>query len=113
MVLLEKMDETSPTKYTNVSGFFLQDEPNTDPKSLDYVTIYAKLHNSISRLTPLQAASDFGLIKREYDTDKEYDPEQKKTQWERFYHKVSELNLHASSSVRYKVIYMVVFKSSY
>lgn len=88
LFLLHKMNQTSSTKYTTVPSFFLQDESSTDAKSFDY------------------AASDFGLIKRTYNTDKEYDPEKKRTQWERFYQQISELNSQASSSVRYKVIYM-------
>ena len=55
----------------------------------------------------VQATSDFGLIKRKYTTDEDYDPEQKKTQWERFCRQVSGLNLEASSGVRYKVLYLV------
>ncbi|CAD6573124.1 MAG: hypothetical protein ASARMPREDX12_005819 [Alectoria sarmentosa] len=85
---MHEASSSTNTKYTTVSGFFLQDEPSTDPKSFDYVI------------------SDFGLIKRTYNTDNEYDPEQNKTQWERFFQQVSKLNLQASSNVRYKVIYM-------
>ncbi|KAM0801782.1 phosphoglycerate mutase family protein [Usnea florida] len=82
------MDRNSPTKYTTVPGFFLQDEPSTDPGAFDY------------------AASDFGLIKRTYDTDKEYDPDRKKSQWERFHQQIARLNSTSGNRIRYKVIYM-------
>lgn len=105
------MDQTSSTKYSTVSGLFLQDEPSTDPESFNYVIIYPQLRDRTIRLINLQSASDFGLIKRSYNTDKDYDPGQKKTQWERFNQKVSELNSQAGNSVRYKVIYMVTIQS--
>lgn len=37
LFLLNKMHETSSTKYTTLSGYFLQDEPNTDSNRFDYV----------------------------------------------------------------------------
>lgn len=49
---------------------------------------------------------NFGLINRAYDTDAEYDPELKKTQWQRFKHKVSRLNRQSGKHVNYKVLYL-------
>ena len=55
----------------------------------------------------VQAAWDFGLIKRTYDSDEDYDPQQTKTQWERFDQLVSKLNSEATGRFRYKVLYLV------
>src|SRR6201999_2949192 len=44
-------------------------------------------------------------IDKAYDTDAEYDPDHKKTQWQRFEHKVSQLNREGGSRVRYKLLY--------
>ena len=37
MVLSNGESGSSPIKYTIVKGFFLQDEPETDPGTFDYV----------------------------------------------------------------------------
>lgn len=49
---------------------------------------------------------DFGLINRAYDTDDEYDPNYRKTQWQRFQHQVFRLNQQSGRNVQYKVLYM-------
>jgi len=54
----------------------------------------------------LQTATNFGLINQTYNTDSEYDPEHKKTQWQRFEHKVFRLNRQSGRNVQYKVLYM-------
>ncbi|MCJ1271941.1 hypothetical protein MMC22_011846 [Lobaria immixta] len=74
--------------YTTMTGFFLQDEPTTDPSTFDY------------------AAVNFGLINRAYETDPEFDPQHEKTQWERFEHLVSRLNRDSGRTVQYKLLYM-------
>ena len=101
------MDKAFSFQYFNVPGFFLQDELSTDSTSFDYVIMYILLNDRVGRLIPVQAAWDFGLIKRTYDSDEDYDPQQTKTQWERFDQLVFKLNSEATSRFRYKVLYLV------
>ena len=103
------MNNASSFQYFNVPGFFLQDELTTDPTSFDYVIMCILLNDRVDRLIHVQAAWDFGLIKRTYDSDEDDDPQpqQTKTQWERFDHLVSKLNSEAASRFRYKVLYLV------
>lgn len=75
-------------KLSTVTGYFLQDDPATNPNGFDYST------------------SNFGLVNRDYDTDGEYDPEKKQTQWQRFEYQVSKLNKESGSKLKYKVLYM-------
>ncbi|KAH0492086.1 hypothetical protein TgHK011_007053 [Trichoderma gracile] len=77
-------------KYASVPGFFLQDDPSTDPSSFDY------------------AAFNFGLINRTYPTDARFDPHHRKTQWERFAHYVESLNSECRKEDKstYKVLFM-------
>ncbi|KAI9768801.1 MAG: hypothetical protein M1840_004615 [Geoglossum simile] len=83
-------EASGPTyfKYATVNGFFLQDDPNTDPSTFDYTT------------------TNFGLIDRTYDTDRDYDPEHKRTQWQRFQHQVFVLNRKSGGDLKYKVLYL-------
>jgi len=90
MVLSDDQLGSSPIKYTIVTGFFLQDESSTDPSIFDYE----------------YTATNFGLINQTYDTDKDYDPDHEKTQWQRFEHHVSILNQESNSDVQYKLLYM-------
>ncbi|KAI0503421.1 phosphoglycerate mutase-like protein [Xylaria bambusicola] len=78
----------STINYTTISGFFLQDEPTTDPSTFDYTTV------------------NYGLLDRSYITDKEFDPNSKKTQWQRFEHYVDTLNRKAEKNTQYKVLFM-------
>ncbi|PLN75199.1 histidine phosphatase superfamily [Aspergillus taichungensis] len=75
-------------QFSTVPGYFLQDDPNTDPEQFDY------------------SATNFGLIPRAYDADPEFDPEQKRTQWERFASEVHRLNRDSPSNVFYKVLFL-------
>ncbi|PNY29543.1 Phosphomutase-like protein 3 [Tolypocladium capitatum] len=77
-------------RYSAVQGYFLQDEPDTDPNTFDY------------------AAQNFGLLNRTYPTDGDSDAEGCETQWQRFARWVDYLNAdcHRSESVRYKVLVM-------
>ncbi|PSS27231.1 hypothetical protein M430DRAFT_46334 [Amorphotheca resinae ATCC 22711] len=75
-------------RYSTVTGFFQQDDPATDASTFDYT------------------ATNFGLINREYSTDAEYDPDRKKTQWQRFEFQVYRLNEESGPQVQYKVLYM-------
>ncbi|KAI9881498.1 MAG: hypothetical protein M1830_000061 [Pleopsidium flavum] len=78
----------SYTKYTTINGFFLQDDPNTEASSFDYTAV------------------NFGLINRTYESDGEYDPDHKKTQWQRFEHQVFRFNRQSGKNAQYKVLYM-------
>ncbi|KKY20430.1 putative phosphoglycerate mutase family protein [Diplodia seriata] len=82
---------TSHINYTTVTGYFLQDDPATDPSTFDYTKV------------------NLGLINRTYPSDAAFDPTGQKTQWQRFAHHVSELNRNASANgtgVQYKVLIM-------
>jgi broad specificity phosphatase PhoE len=81
-------DEMVPTyyKYSTVSGYFLQDDPETDPKSFDYMK------------------SNLGLKKRSYDTDTTFPGN--RSQWQRFADKLRILNEEAPSGTRYILAYM-------
>ncbi|KAL1968181.1 hypothetical protein VTN77DRAFT_2016 [Rasamsonia byssochlamydoides] len=79
---------SSYLRYSTVTGYFLQDDPATDPSTFDYVT------------------TNFGLINRPYDTDAAFDPNGEKTQWERFEYKVRSLNREADERTQYKVLFM-------
>jgi len=81
-------EQVEVIKYSTVTGYFLQDEPSTDPNGFDYST------------------TSLGLIDRSYDTDTEFDPDHKKTQWDRFNYKLSQLNSKSDSNVQYKLFYM-------
>lgn len=50
--------------------------------------------------------SNFGLIIRPYDTDRTFDPDNQKTQWERLGHKVETLNRESPPEVSYKLLYL-------
>ncbi|KAA8571632.1 hypothetical protein EYC84_001626 [Monilinia fructicola] len=75
-------------EFRNVVGYFLQDDQNTDSETFNYTT------------------TNFGLKNRTYDTDPEFDPERRKTQWERFENHVVKLNSQTPDNVRYKVLYL-------
>ncbi|KNG88664.1 phosphoglycerate mutase family protein [Aspergillus nomiae NRRL 13137] len=74
--------------FTTVTGYFLQDDPSTDPDNFDYVT------------------SNFGLIPRSYDSDPEFDPEGRKTQWERFEYHLNKLNRDSSPETQFKLLFL-------
>ncbi|KAF3479995.1 phosphoglycerate mutase family protein [Arthroderma uncinatum] len=78
----------SHIEYSTVPGYFLQDDPATDPGAFDY------------------AKSGFGLIDQVYDTDKAFDPNREKPQWARFEHKVRSLNEQAASHTRFGVLFL-------
>ncbi|KAL8723291.1 MAG: hypothetical protein Q9181_007317 [Wetmoreana brouardii] len=80
--------QPSHINYTTVTGYFLQDEPSTNPSSFNFT------------------AANFGLINRTYATDPTYDPSGKKTQWQRFANQIFRLNRDALHGTQYKVLYM-------
>ncbi|KAN0108244.1 phosphoglycerate mutase [Hyaloscypha variabilis] len=80
--------KTTHLQYSTVTGYFEQDEPDTDPRGYDF------------------ASHNFGLIERKYYTDAVFDPHHEKSQWQRFYFHVDELNAHAAPGVQFKVLYL-------
>jgi hypothetical protein len=90
-------------QYTTVPGYFQQDDPATDSGSFDYAS--PPVTRTILETNTSQTASNFGLIDRTYDTDSDYDPDQKKTQWQRFEHQVFQLNRRSGRQVQYKVLF--------
>ncbi|KAI1175217.1 phosphoglycerate mutase-like protein [Nemania sp. FL0916] len=79
----------SPTiNYTTIGGFFVQDDPATDPSTFDYTAV------------------NYGLVNRSYPTDREFDRYGRKTQWQRFEYYVDTLNRNADKDTQYKVLFM-------
>ena len=95
--------ESTYLKYSPVIGYFEQDEPETDPRGYDFVSF--KVSRPEVNADMFQAAHNFGLIERAYYTDIQFDPDHKKTQWQRFHYHIDELNERAASNVKFKVLY--------
>ncbi|KAJ6036326.1 phosphoglycerate mutase-like protein [Penicillium herquei] len=74
--------------YTTVTGYFLQDESETDASTFDYTAV------------------NFGLLNRTYPADKELKHANSLTQWERFYNQVQKLNDESHGDVEYKVLFL-------
>jgi broad specificity phosphatase PhoE len=74
-------------KYTTVTGYFLQDDPATDPETFDYAT------------------SNLGLIDRAYNTDSSFQG-RSPSQWQRFARKIRTLNEEAPRGTRFVLAYM-------
>lgn len=75
-------------KYETVTGFFQQDEPDTNATTFDFT------------------ASNFGLINRNYSTDPHADPDRRLTQWQRFGAYVDSLNKRSEKGTMHKVLYL-------
>lgn len=78
----------SHINYTTLTGYFLQDEASTNTSTFSFVN------------------TNFGLINRTYAPDATYDPQGKKTQWQRFANQVFRLNRASGRKVQYKLIFM-------
>ncbi|KAH8423448.1 histidine phosphatase family protein [Aspergillus melleus] len=87
-MMAEARSDESHLEFFTVPGFFLQDDPETDPDTFDYVS------------------SNFGLISRPYDTDQDFDPEGKKTQWQRLAHHIDVLNENSGPDTSYKLLFL-------
>ncbi|KAL4741399.1 histidine phosphatase superfamily [Aspergillus similis] len=76
--------------YTTVLGYFIQDDPSTDPSTFDYTS-----HN-------------FGLLDRPYDADtiSLSSKTQNLTQWQRFHAQLHYLNAQAPAHVQYKLLFL-------
>ncbi|GIC84488.1 histidine phosphatase family protein [Aspergillus udagawae] len=88
MMMAESVTSESHLRLSTVTGYFLQDEPTTDPDTFDYVT------------------SNFGLISRRYDSDAEFDPDGRRTQWERFEFQINKLNAESGPEASYRLLYL-------
>ena len=94
-------------QYTVMTGYFQQDDISTDPRTFDYVSrVFDAILSFHQLIASPQMKHNFGLIDRSYDTDEIYDPDHKKTQWDRFAYKVWRLNLESDLKVLYKVIFL-------
>ncbi|PIG84318.1 phosphoglycerate mutase family protein [Aspergillus arachidicola] len=88
MAMTSKSPSDFHFNFTTVTGYFLQDDPKTDPDNFDYVS------------------SNFGLIPRSYDSDTEFDPEGRKTQWERFKYHIDKLNRDSGPETQFKLLFL-------
>ncbi|KAH6714579.1 histidine phosphatase superfamily [Leptodontidium sp. MPI-SDFR-AT-0119] len=80
---------TAHFRYSSVPGFFLQDDPKTDPLTFDAMT------------------SNFGLVDQKLDTDARLPDKGKNlTQWQRFAFKISTLNKEAIDTESYKLLFI-------
>ncbi|KAL9126651.1 MAG: hypothetical protein Q9217_004327 [Psora testacea] len=75
-------------KYTTITGYFLQDELDTEPSTFDYTK------------------ADLGLINRAYPIDASFNPSDGITQWQLLAHHIRTLIDESPDSVQYKLIYM-------
>jgi hypothetical protein len=85
---LSRPPNPSYLKYSTVIGLFQQDDPETDPANFDY------------------SKTNLGLINRSYPTDAEFDPDKRKTQWQRFEYYVRHLQRTGEGNITYKLLYM-------
>ncbi|KAF3914727.1 hypothetical protein AA313_de0208326 [Arthrobotrys entomopaga] len=72
--------------FETIPGFFLQDDPATNPATFDYT------------------ASNFGLIDKSYPTDDE--SSSRKTPWQRFNYYVDQLNHGSGNNVQYRLLFI-------
>ncbi|KAH7361747.1 phosphoglycerate mutase [Plectosphaerella cucumerina] len=81
--------EGKSIKFTSVPGYFLQDNETTNPTGFDYAT------------------TNFGLIDRQYPTDKHFDPAGEKSGWQRLENWLSYLNsgCQKDGNVQYKLFF--------
>lgn len=106
MMMAESIPSESHLTLSTVTGYFLQDEPATDPDTFDYVSCILILALPTDLADDDQVASNFGLISRSYDSDAEFDPEGRRTQWERFEYKINKLNAESGPETSYRLLYL-------
>ncbi|KAL9602144.1 MAG: hypothetical protein Q9219_002008 [cf. Caloplaca sp. 3 TL-2023] len=80
--------QDSYIQYSTTTGYFLQDEASTNASTFSFIN------------------TNFGLINRTYTTDANYDPQGKKTQWQRFANQIFRLNRDAPRGTDYKLLFM-------
>lgn len=101
------MSSQNTYSYSTVTGYFLQDEIDIVAENFEHVPSpplsvqYVALSDCV-----LQISTNFGLINRNYISDKHDDKEDPKTQWQCFEEEVKLLNDEADEDVVYKVLYM-------
>lgn len=86
MTLIARDANAERFRYSTVKGFFLQDEPDTDPLMFDYTK------------------SNFGLINA---SNGDEEPFEGTSLWEQLKQRVSDLNCQRFPSVLYKLFYLV------
>lgn len=74
--------------YSTVTGYFLQDEPDTDPDTFDF-----KEHA-------------FGLKPRSYESDSSLSDASSKSQWQRFQHHLESINDNAPEGTSYRLLFL-------
>lgn len=74
--------------YTVVTGLFQQDDPATNASTFDFI------------------ASNFGLIQRPYPSDSSCPHGKRATNWQRFAHYLSTLNVKADYNERYVLLFL-------
>ncbi|KAJ5386081.1 hypothetical protein N7509_008622 [Penicillium cosmopolitanum] len=80
------MRKATSFKLSTLAGYFLQDDPSTDPDTFDY------------------AKSNFGLIHRVYGSETENS--NKYSQWQKFSKEIQRLNSQAEPNTQYKVLFL-------
>lgn len=98
-------------RFSTVTGYFLQDETDTNPSGFDYVSREMQDETFAGHATDNehnQAKVNFGLLDRDYPTDKRFDADGDKTQWQRFQRWVDYLNsrCHNDGSAQYKLFFL-------
>ncbi|KAL2812395.1 histidine phosphatase superfamily [Aspergillus granulosus] len=74
--------------FSTITGVFLQDDPNTDPDTFDYVS------------------TNFGIIPRPYPSDDTLDSTTPKSQWQRLAHYIDTLNASSPPETSYKLLFL-------
>ena len=73
-----------------------------------FLNMWAALLHPVSHILIYpQAKHNYGLIDRSYETDQDFDPQRKQTQWQRFAYYVNHLRSHSSpTGADYRVLYL-------
>ena len=93
----------SSFEFSTVSGYFLQDDFDTDAKGFDFVSY--RLRIEMQCVDFLQTKVNFGLKSRLYASDPD-DSELSLSQWQRFSVEMNRLNRESDSKTRYKLLYL-------
>ncbi|MCJ1303628.1 hypothetical protein MMC08_006438 [Hypocenomyce scalaris] len=87
LIIMGEAPRSSHTQYSTVTGYFLQDDLETDESAFNYTAV------------------NFGLKDRSYTSEGD-DPGNKLTQWQLFQQEVDRLNHEGGKDVQYKVLFM-------
>ncbi|KAJ5235238.1 uncharacterized protein N7469_004406 [Penicillium citrinum] len=80
------MRQSTSFSFSTVQGYFLQDDPSTDPNTFDY------------------AKSNFGLVDQLYGSEIKESADE--SQWQKFDKEIQRLNSQAEPSTKYKVLFL-------